>query len=154
MGCRCVFPGIREESGEVIVGTKEGVLKARSFKRKGSAEERWNAEEILGVVGVPWEPIPGKGSIQLRTHIRFPEDTLPQGEIPVARREYKSRRFKIRKEDLEDCGTQVGCPGCDAFIMGAKAVMHSESCRQRITEALTIAGDPRMMEMLNQPQDD
>ena len=35
-----VFLGVREESGEVLIGTRDGVLKARSFKRKGSLEER------------------------------------------------------------------------------------------------------------------
>ncbi len=28
------FLGVREESGEIIVGTKEGVIKARAFRRK------------------------------------------------------------------------------------------------------------------------
>ena len=30
-----VFLGIREESGEILVGTPTGVIKARSFRRKG-----------------------------------------------------------------------------------------------------------------------
>ncbi len=31
-----VFIGVREESGEIIIGTEKGVIKARAFRRRGS----------------------------------------------------------------------------------------------------------------------
>ena len=49
----CATPTFEVESGEVHIGTSEGVLKAQSFRRKGSLEERWNSEEILGIKGLP-----------------------------------------------------------------------------------------------------
>ena len=36
-----VFLGVKEESGEIIVGIEKGVVQARTFKRFGSEEERW-----------------------------------------------------------------------------------------------------------------
>ena len=54
-----VFLGIRDESGEYIVGAPGGAIKVRSIRRKGSEEERWNWEEFNGIKGTPWEPSPG-----------------------------------------------------------------------------------------------
>ncbi len=35
-----VFVGIRERSGEILIGTSKGVVKARAFRRKGTEGER------------------------------------------------------------------------------------------------------------------
>ena len=67
-----VFLGIREESGEIIVGTPEGVLKARTFRRKGSSEERWNRDFLMSVKGIPWEPVPVGGGGPLRRRLPLP----------------------------------------------------------------------------------
>ena len=37
-----IWLGIREESGEYMVGTPEGIFKVRTVRRKASHEERWN----------------------------------------------------------------------------------------------------------------
>ena len=43
------------------------------------------------------------------------------------------RRAKIcRAVELHKYGFTDGCPGCDAAAKGAKAVGHSDACRQRI----------------------
>ena len=57
-----VWLGISDESGESIIGTKEGVIKARDFRRKAIAEERWNKEHFTSIKGTPWEPNPGRES--------------------------------------------------------------------------------------------
>ncbi len=69
-----VFLGIREESGEIIVGAKDGVLKARSFRTKRSEEERWNKEETLGIKGLPWQPVPGGPGMDIRSSVGLPVD--------------------------------------------------------------------------------
>ena len=51
--------GIREETGELIVGTPEGIIKARDFKRHPSNEDRWNLERFTSFTGVPCAAIPG-----------------------------------------------------------------------------------------------
>ena len=37
-----IWLGVRDESGEMIIGTKEGVIKVRTIRRKGTTEERCN----------------------------------------------------------------------------------------------------------------
>ena len=51
--------GIGEESGENIVGTKDGVIKCRTIRRRAQRENRWDKEEFMQMRGLPWEPIPG-----------------------------------------------------------------------------------------------
>ena len=64
-----IWLGIREESGEYIIGTHEGVVKVRIVRRKGSHEERWNWEEFNAFRGAPWEPIPGRPGIEMTANI-------------------------------------------------------------------------------------
>lgn len=45
--------GVCEESGEIIVGTERGVVRASAFRRKATNEERWNRERFDKFVGVP-----------------------------------------------------------------------------------------------------
>ena len=37
-----IYVGIRDESGEMLIGTEKGIIKARSFRRYGREEDRWN----------------------------------------------------------------------------------------------------------------
>ena len=43
--CGC-WLGVKSETGEIIVGTSEGVVKARDFKRRGSPAERWTRTQF------------------------------------------------------------------------------------------------------------
>ena len=71
-----VWLGIRDRSGESIIGTPEGVVKARDFRRKGVLTERWNRDEINGFRGLPWEPIPGKeGDYEIRVKVNMPDQS-------------------------------------------------------------------------------
>ena len=82
-----VFLGVKEESGEVIIGVEKGVVNARTFRRFGSEEERWRKEKVLGMKGTPWEPMPGRGNIEVTTTVNTPsnpgevsEPTMTQGK--------------------------------------------------------------------------
>ena len=48
-----VWLGVRDESGEIIIGTPEGVVKARDFKRLPAESDRWSAQSVQSVVGTP-----------------------------------------------------------------------------------------------------
>ena len=50
-----IWVGIREKSGESIIGTEKGVVKARTVRRK-SVEDRWKAYAIKEVVATPEKP--------------------------------------------------------------------------------------------------
>ena len=50
-----VFLGIKETTGEYLVGTSDGVVKARSLKEKPPSEQyEWKYMETM--VGLPWQP--------------------------------------------------------------------------------------------------
>ena len=63
------FIGVREESGEPIVGTEQGVIKARAFRRRGSEKERWLKGHVKSVGGIPWEPIPGREGVEIKSSV-------------------------------------------------------------------------------------
>jgi hypothetical protein len=61
-----VWLGVRMESGESLIGTDGGVVKARDFRRKAENGGRWSVAEFDKFVGFPWEPYPGaKGGFEL-----------------------------------------------------------------------------------------
>ena len=47
-----VWLGVREESGEILVGTEKGIVRARAFERKASEQERWNKEWLDKIKGL------------------------------------------------------------------------------------------------------
>jgi hypothetical protein len=49
----CVL-GIRDRSGEVLVGASEGVIKVRPVRRRGFEVTRWSEELMSIMKGTPW----------------------------------------------------------------------------------------------------
>ena len=56
---RGVWLWIIEESGEVLMGTEKGVIKVITIRRCAGAL-RWDKVLFDKVVGVPWQPVPGR----------------------------------------------------------------------------------------------
>lgn len=54
--------------------TNEGVIKVRTYCRKPD-DERWDGQELDLAQGVPWEPIPGRGRIQVKSRVKFMEES-------------------------------------------------------------------------------
>jgi hypothetical protein len=130
-----VYLGASEDSPEVLIGTPEGVLKVRSIRRQGSAEDRWNTDLIMGILGVPWQPSPGVNTFEIKSNVQFPTD-IPEDETVPVNREFATRKLYIKKKDIEKYGLSVGCPGCDAILRrDPKARTHSEACRSRIVKS-------------------
>ena len=69
-----VYLGVRGESGELIIGTSSGVIKAKTFRRYGRDEDRWNLTRFGEFKGVPWEPIPGRKGYEFYTQVALPKD--------------------------------------------------------------------------------
>ena len=75
-----VWLGIREESGEYIIGRDKWTVKVRTVKRRGSEEDGWNWDEFIEIQGTPWEPIPGRPGIELTSSIgaeKEPREIIP-----------------------------------------------------------------------------
>ena len=134
------------ESCESLIGTNEGVVKARDFRRKAENVGRWSVIDFDMFVGVPWEPYPGaKGGFELRSKVRLPAERAEFTETVKGKSDYTRRRFRIRKEDLEQFGYTAGCPGCRAANRGTTAVNHAEECGKRLAEELEEVWDERLV---------
>ena len=123
-----IFLGSRDECGEIIVGTDEGCVKARDFNIYSDEKERWQIGKFNSFKGVPWEPVPGDPSTEIRVKVNMPSTDGP----PIRHdsgREKVAYRFRIQRNDLQKHGLTSGCPGCRAVNRGEPAHNHSEQCR-------------------------
>ena len=67
-----IWLGLRDETNEAIIGTPDGCIKSRDVRRYGSEEEKWDQDKFMSMSGVPWEPIPGMKSCDIRFKIAVP----------------------------------------------------------------------------------
>ena len=51
------YLGMNLRTGEHIIGTSQGVIKARDVWRI-AVDERWNRSRLMTVKGFPWKPVP------------------------------------------------------------------------------------------------
>ena len=127
---RGIWYGVIDTTGESIIGTKDGVIKVRDVRSMEEAEA-WNQQWFNDVRGTPWEPIPGRGGIEIRSRVMLPEER--QRPIPVIRGDegdYIVRRVRITRETIRKLGFTTGCPGCRAVNRNLPAVNHNEECRR------------------------
>ena len=54
--------------------TSDGVIKVRTYCRKPD-DERWDSQELDLAKGVPWEPIPGRGRIQVKSRVKIMDES-------------------------------------------------------------------------------
>ena len=55
-----IWVGLNMKSDESIIGTPNGVFKAQTVRRLPE-DQRWCAEEVLNIRGIPYNPVPGAG---------------------------------------------------------------------------------------------
>ena len=137
-----VFLGVKGTTGEYIVGTEDGVWRTRTLRRR-PVQERWNADNLAKVGGVPWrtsEKDPNIDGEKLQLGVRVMDENCKEELAKeAASRQVIPRRFHITTSDLEELGYTMGCPGCNAKLRGTTQQKHSESCRKRIEEKLKDA---------------
>ena len=137
-----IYLGIKGLSGEIIVGTKEGIWKTRTIRRKPE-KERWSPENSALIGGVPWK---------MSMDDEDEDGSVPQGvlkEMPAKRKEESEehkqgvaepvapKSFQISREDLEKFGYTDGCAACRAILRGRfNRQSHGERCRERMRKEL------------------
>ena len=126
-----IWPGIKGRTGEHIIGTEKGVVKAYTVKRRPE-EERWSLEELNGMRGTPGKPTPGSSDIRIPVRVRVPE-------IPIAKEERTTipRGVRTEKKDFERHGYTEGCEGCVRMQMGGERRSHTQQCRDRMLKAMS-----------------
>ena len=148
-----IFLGARFKSDEIIVGTENGVLKARTIKRL-TEDKQWDRHFLRSFQGTPRQPDPKLVSDQIHASLREraePDHGQPaavhggpasaQQEFPLApevnqpRPEAAARRMYVRKREIEKYGPTPGCQGCKAIARGTSAT-HTEICRDRVKKLM------------------
>ncbi len=140
-----VWLGVKDTTSEAIIGTSNGVIKARDWKHQGTHQERWNAEVILSVKGTPWEPVPGSNRQESLLQIYVPNDAIdviPTTPEPVTP---SVRRMPIFKRDVMRIGLTPGCNGCLAALADSSyARDHSVECRKRHERDAVVRNDAKL----------
>ena len=61
------------QENSVCVIRDKGALKDCDYKRKLETERR-NQEELAGIKGLPWEPLPGMNHVEVKLHLQYKEE--------------------------------------------------------------------------------
>ena len=150
-----IFLGMRMRSDETIVGTADGVIKARTIRRRPEGEQ-WSAEEVKNMKGTPSMSVPGVQSDNITSRVgreaEDEEDRLQVEEEPnedgdvqqepvtreknCAREEPMLRMMYVRRSDIVRFKGTLGCSGCKAIEEGARPKPHNDRCRERIRQEL------------------
>jgi hypothetical protein len=136
-----VWLGIADRTGETIIGTKDGVIKARDT-RSIDEKEAWDPGRFNDIRGTPWEPILGQGSAELRSKIVIPINRTAPGQLVEGEeKDLIVRRMRISRETIRKLGFTIGCLGCRAVNRGQSAVNHNEECRKRVEGIIRESGN-------------
>ena len=101
-----------------MVGTKDGIMKARTIRRKASHGQRWNRTRLDDVTATPWN-VGRDDQRDEDIKIEVPGQEEDVKEVPTADKEDRTqRRFYIKVKDVMEHGPTPECPGC-ARVIGA-----------------------------------
>ena len=111
-----VYLGVNPESNDCWIGTETGkkqVVTARSIRRV-TEEEKWKAEAIEGVKGLPWDLKCEKDEVA-DLEVEIPERAAdippPPPVVPADAGDAETRRMRIEKEWIVEFGPTEKCPG-------------------------------------------
>ena len=144
-----VYLGIKATTGEIVIGTKKGIWRTRSVRRK-PIELRWKTENMEMVGGVPWrmseddEKVDGEGlrGGVVRFESAGPMREEEKEEVRRSADAIPPRTFSTSTEDYNKHGFTQKCAGCRAILTGTTRQKHSEACRMRMTNAM--AGEEKV----------
>ena len=126
-----VWLGMRYNCEECSIGNADdGVFRAREIWRL-EPQDGWETEAINGVIGVPWRMTDGKWTVE-RQAVRV--DPIPIPPLPFEGA--RVQRERVTKQDIDEFGATIGCPGCNAIKDSKRAQAYSDRCRTRIEECL------------------
>ena len=112
--------------------------------RRRPIEERWSAENLSMIGGVPWRANDQDEAMD-GEKLRIVEASGPSAGPAMPTAEGTSsglpqpRNVGIRRSDLEKYGYTSGCAGCASVIRGvapARQSKHSAACRARLEKEL------------------
>ena len=116
-----IWLGMRNNSAECFIGNADGAIRAREIRRL-EPQDRWDAEAINNVIGVPWRRTDGSCTVDRPEAQVDPIPPLPFEGAPV-------QRERITKQDFYEFGATHECPGCNAIKDNERAQAHVDRCR-------------------------
>ena len=137
-----VYLGVRDDTTEKVVGTKQGTFVVQSLRRKPE-EDRVDKDLINNLRGVPWDPNPEAGvGLELHAPITLkPENPeVPRVPIEAYEKPVQPRRHYILRADLAKYGFSENCRACDEIRKGrvrTGGILHNPECRKRIEERMS-----------------
>ena len=145
-----VYPGVREGTNDMIVGTPEGIGRTGDIRRKPPSQ-RCDGAALLAVRGTPDAPNPSAepGEVPLIpggvvVDIESPRGAVPNAPINPEDPVQLRKRLYITKHDTRMHGWTQDCLRCQADLQRKPSTMaHSENCRARIETALSKTGTGR-----------
>ena len=114
-----IWLGMRNNSAECFIGNADGVFRAREIRRL-EPQDRWDTEAINNVIGVPWRMTDGRCTVD-RPEARV--DPIPIPPLPFERA--RILRERITKQDINEFGATIGCPGCNAIREKSTSTLRS-----------------------------
>ena len=97
--------------------------------------ERWTRDNLEMIGGAPWKMDKADGE-DLKLEVTIMDKDYRERIREEAGRETVPRRMFIRKEDVEEHGYTVRCPGCVSILRGTARQEHTEVCRRRLEKEL------------------
>ena len=155
--------GVIERIEEIIIGTMNGVVKCRIVTRLFESQ-RWDADIVTKMKGVPWEPVAGRICLQIPMDVEDHGETIELEErerIPLeedgehGEAETPFRRgpdkLHISRKAINKYGTTDGCPACETVKrrgnqLGRLGQHHSQECRQRVMDRMQ--SDPEYQQLM------
>ena len=131
-----IFLGYAWRSTECLVGTRDGIYKCRTIKRR-PAETAYdpNCAEYLVTMYDDYVMKGAKTSVAAGA----PRPGIPEGVAPTPTRgrEFVPRRVYIKPADFEKHGHTEGCRGCEWLTnkLGPR-VNHNDGCRLRMEKII------------------
>ena len=128
------FLGIRDESNELLIATAQGVLKVRTVRYYINISKKWDPVSFSGIVGLPWEPVPGREGIEVKSSVAFAKETDGSNMHHDAEEtdKKKARVVYISRADITRYKITPGCEGCKRANRGDAPGNHSDECRIRV----------------------
>ena len=101
--------------------------------RRLEPHRRRDKEAIDNVLGVPRKVTDGRCTVD-SPEIRV--DPIPTPPMPYEGA--RTQMERITKQDIEEFGATIGCPGCNTIKGNKRAQEHSDRCRRRTEECLRV----------------
>ncbi len=145
--------GHSRNTNEVLVGTREGVVRAYSIKRRDE-ENMWDGELMKSIQGTRQQPDPRRLGQQVPITVRFDEPEEAETiSVQLAKTQIDVRSIRITSQMLETHGYTEGCEGCRFKRSGFnESRAHTETCRRRMMEAVSGTEEGRLAKQRGDPR--